>query len=1188
MQKISKWLLLIILFIGFNFLSLYARKERPVSALEIDNLKIHSTHHTLNGKISKDTGFLRYVYNEQAGGYRGGAEEIARSYLKEKAEQFGMDKNIETLKTLITKRTPGGSHVFFDQVINGVPVYGSRVVVTINKKNEVTFIASEYRPSISLKNNSPSISSDKAISIAKDYLNITGKMLGKERAELMLFESKDRGAELAWRVSLPTMQPMGDWEVFVNAIDARIIHVKDRMMYDDGQGMIWDPDPLTTAGVEYGGVYQDNNDNDVTELNAERVSVTLRDLTFEGGVYKLKGPYAKLVDHESPSDNFPELTDPNGFNYTRSQQEFEDVMVYYHIDRSTRRLLALGYSDPAQMEFEADPHGLSGDDNSHYVPSENYVAFGEGGVDDAEDADIIWHEHAHSFQTNLTGGMSYTGETMSLQEGCSDYWAVSYSRYINDYNWGYVFNWDGHNPFWNGRRCDLDWVYPDDYVSGHDGGQIWSSALMDIWADLGRDLTDELFIEAHYIWGYSPGMEDGAEAYIQADENLYDGAHLGVIVEHFDAHGLVDKNDYVPSIEHTPLTDTEDYINDYTVIALIYPGAEPLDENELWVVYGVSALTDSVNMQPTGNPDEYSADIPASGNNIDIYYYITATDSGGGTAYDPTGAPSEYHSFHVGADEENPVIEHSPLGDQAYSRWPAKVRAKVTDNTGVASVVCDYYINEPSNFGNFIMDSVDVDVYEGAFPFDTTQINIGDSIFYHITAADVSPSQNTAVDPASGNHSFQIIETKGSILIINDDPEGKTDIATKKGTVHRDKTSYGKSADRMQRWLDELGYLTEMVSVSTALSTEFSNYDLIISISGSNIDPVSNADYRIKLENWVSDPAHKLFIEGGEIGYDAARTPGYPSFAENVLHTADWAGDQSGNLQLRTGYETHPLITTPNNLPSTFSIDYSKFSDQDSQQPIAPAYIIYGNSDEPDNAGILIYDDNDDNSAAQIVYYAHNFDLMSDTTTAKQLLENTVEYLLVKEAIGAITGNVDLTDDENDGGVSVYLSGLKSDTTFTESDGSYIFSRLEDGEYTVKVHKDGYTTTDSVISGITVNQDTVTGIDFTLDSIISHLVEDFTNKLPASFDISQNYPNPFNPETSFKYQLPKAVEVNLTIFNTAGQKIKTLISGKQQANYYTIKWNGTNESGQKVASGIYIYRFRAGNFVRFHKMIMLK
>ena len=87
----------------------------------------------------------------------------------------------------------------------------------------------------------------------------------------------------------------------------------------------------------------------------------------------------------------------------------------------------------------------------------------------------------------------------------------------------------------------------------------------------------------------------------------------------------------------------------------------------------------------------------------------------------------------------------------------------------------------------------------------------------------------------------------------------------------------------------------------------------------------------------------------------------------------------------------------------------------------------------------------------------------------------------------------------------------------------------------------------------------------------------------------QNYPNPFNPETTIKYQLPKTSKVTLTIYNILGQKIKTLVDEEKQTGYYSVKWDGTDDFGAKVSSGIYIYRMETNKgFVKTLKMVFLK
>ncbi len=109
-------------------------------------------------------------------------------------------------------------------------------------------------------------------------------------------------------------------------------------------------------------------------------------------------------------------------------------------------------------------------------------------------------------------------------------------------------------------------------------------------------------------------------------------------------------------------------------------------------------------------------------------------------------------------------------------------------------------------------------------------------------------------------------------------------------------------------------------------------------------------------------------------------------------------------------------------------------------------------------------------------------------------------------------------------------------------------------------------------------------------SIQPQLVSVASNEqIPKVFSLSQNYPNPFNPTTQIVYALPQTVEVNLKIFNVLGQKVRALLQNKQQtAGVYGIEWDGKDDLGKDVSSGVYIYRIEAGDFVKSHKMMLLK
>lgn len=102
-------------------------------------------------------------------------------------------------------------------------------------------------------------------------------------------------------------------------------------------------------------------------------------------------------------------------------------------------------------------------------------------------------------------------------------------------------------------------------------------------------------------------------------------------------------------------------------------------------------------------------------------------------------------------------------------------------------------------------------------------------------------------------------------------------------------------------------------------------------------------------------------------------------------------------------------------------------------------------------------------------------------------------------------------------------------------------------------------------------------------------VNDVKNNLPVEYSLEQNYPNPFNPTTKINFNIPKNSNVKLEVFNIIGEKIATLISNKEyQPGSYTVDWNGTNQFGKQVPSGVYLYKLSAGKFSSVKKMMMIK
>ena len=104
----------------------------------------------------------------------------------------------------------------------------------------------------------------------------------------------------------------------------------------------------------------------------------------------------------------------------------------------------------------------------------------------------------------------------------------------------------------------------------------------------------------------------------------------------------------------------------------------------------------------------------------------------------------------------------------------------------------------------------------------------------------------------------------------------------------------------------------------------------------------------------------------------------------------------------------------------------------------------------------------------------------------------------------------------------------------------------------------------------------------------SDLTAQIASPAPGEYSLSQNYPNPFNPETTIEFTLPVDGKIVLDVIDVSGQRVKRLMQGNRQAGSYTVLWNGLDERGMKVASGVYFYKIRAGDFVKMRKMVLIK
>ena len=94
--------------------------------------------------------------------------------------------------------------------------------------------------------------------------------------------------------------------------------------------------------------------------------------------------------------------------------------------------------------------------------------------------------------------------------------------------------------------------------------------------------------------------------------------------------------------------------------------------------------------------------------------------------------------------------------------------------------------------------------------------------------------------------------------------------------------------------------------------------------------------------------------------------------------------------------------------------------------------------------------------------------------------------------------------------------------------------------------------------------------------------------IPDATSLAQNYPNPFNSSTTIRFDLPQSQEIEMTIYSLAGQEAATLASGHREAGTFTLHWDGRDDDGQELASGVYLYRLQAGERVETRKLLLLR
>ena len=422
------------------------------------------------------------------------------------------------LKLNYKNESPGGFHYSFTQTFNGVAIYQSEIKLNTDKQNTISSLFDNSENTAGWRLNTTNAIASSVIALRNDIPVLCQREIRNGNTEVLTANGE---------------------VVFTR--DTRAYVNQDSIV----SGKVFNPDPLTSAQQNYGAPYSDRNDSTNQQLDAQRQTVSFT-ATFTGSQFLLENAFVRVREFDSPVAA-PATSSTPQFYFDRSQTGFEDVNAFYHINQMQQHIHSLGFGC-ADSLVDIDTHAVGGADNSYFSATTNpqRIYYGTGEVDDAEDADVCVHEYGHFVSEIAAPGSNDGPYRNALDEGFGDYLAGSYSRAISTYRDNWVFNWDGHNEFWNGRILDATWKYPEDLMGSiYRNGQIWSAVLWCLNSSIGRAATDSLILQTHYSYAINISMPDAAVLLMDADTLLTGGKYACPIYVCLFQHGLHPNNPFI-------------------------------------------------------------------------------------------------------------------------------------------------------------------------------------------------------------------------------------------------------------------------------------------------------------------------------------------------------------------------------------------------------------------------------------------------------------------------------------------------------------------------------------------------------------------------------------------------------------------------------------------------------------------
>jgi Zn-dependent metalloprotease len=477
--------------------------------------------------LDRATGAPQSIYGPLSAAAVDATAQGARGVLAEHADALRID-DVAGLAYDGSADSPIGTHHRFRQTYRGVPVEGGEVQVHQGADGRAIGVTSSYVAGIALPTVTPTIDAAAAVAALR---RAERALAPEDRAALagtgagvpaLLISVQGGAARLVWRVIVPT--EARTWQLDVDAADGAILAgPTDINRYATGQ--VWRAANAVVALQN--NTLRDNNNSATAVPSSAYQIVTLQGLAGTG---LLDGTYA------SSSLTKKRVSSAAGnFVYDRSNIGFEETLAYYYIDLTERYIQSLGFSNINNRQQVYSVNGTT-QDNSFYSPSTKKITYGTGGVDDAEDAEVIIHEYGHSIQDNQVPGFGSGSESGAQGEAFGDSLGATIGAQTSGgFQDTCIMEWDATSYSSTNppclRRLDTAKHYPESVVGEvHADGEIWSGALWNIRVALGAAAADKVILQHHFLLPANPSFNTAANALVTAAKNLgYTSAQCGSV-----------------------------------------------------------------------------------------------------------------------------------------------------------------------------------------------------------------------------------------------------------------------------------------------------------------------------------------------------------------------------------------------------------------------------------------------------------------------------------------------------------------------------------------------------------------------------------------------------------------------------------------------------------------------------------